>query len=105
MTQGVYAYSFEQHVPFDDVLSLLDLALFSVQAIHGTSGVRLDVRYHAKAQQRALVIDGGTSIGVELNRLFESHARRQFGLDGFEVTRMTRRPDDEHRDVAPGSTD
>ena len=46
------------------------------------------------AESRTCVIDAGTAVGFDLNRLFVGFVRREFGEDAFRVQRVDHRPGD-----------
>ena len=87
MPREVYRYVFSEHVPFDDVLDTVDLAVIAVQSLHGEERTRLDARFVSDPKRRTLAIDATTPVGQALNQLFVGYARREFGDGAFEVQR------------------
>lgn len=89
MTVEVYRYEFVDFVPVEEIESSLLLAVWSCEAIHGEAQVRLDAAHFLEPSQRACVIDANTPVGKDINRLFVSFLRREFGADAFQVRRVT----------------
>ena len=85
MTKELYRYSFPPHVPVEDIEATLLLALWGAESLHGESQVRLDAAHFLDADRRACVIDAGTPVGRDVNRLFVGFVRREFGNDAFKV--------------------
>jgi hypothetical protein len=88
MTKELYRYSFPPHVPVEDIEATLLLALWGAESLHGESQVRLDAAHFLDTNRRAAVIDAGTQVGRDVNRLFIGFIRREFGEGGFQVTRV-----------------
>jgi hypothetical protein len=89
MTQDVYRYVFAEGVPLEEVEASLLLALFGVESLHGESQTRLDAGHVFDPEKRTCLIDGGTDVGRDLNRLFVGFVRREFGEDSFSVERIS----------------
>ena len=88
MTMELYRYAFHTEVPLEEIEVTLLLALFAAESLHGESQVQLDAAHHLDEGQVALVIDAGTLVGRDLNRLFVGFLRREFGADAFQVERV-----------------
>jgi site-specific DNA recombinase len=52
------------------------------------NNTRLDAAHYFDPDKGACVIDGGTTVGRDLNRLFIGYLRAEFGEDGFQVERV-----------------
>ncbi|GIW85377.1 MAG TPA: hypothetical protein VNN10_06830 [Dehalococcoidia bacterium] len=89
MTKELYRYSFPPHVPLEEVEATLLLAIWGTESLHGEAQVRLDAAHLLDRDRRACVIDAGTPVGRDCNRLFVGFIRREFGADGFRVERVT----------------
>lgn len=87
MHSQIYRYRFSDTVPMDEVESSLLLAIMATESLHGESQVRLDAGHFLDKDRREMVIDGRTTVGQDLNRLFVGYASREFGRDEFEVER------------------
>lgn len=87
MSKEPYRYLFPPHVPLEDIEATLLLAIWGAESLHGESQVRLDAAHYFDRNRRACVIDGGTPVGRDLNRLFVGFVRREFGVDAFSVER------------------
>ncbi len=88
MQDGVYRYRFVDQVPIEEIEDTLVLALLAVEGLHGEAQARLDAAHHFDRQGRACVIDAGSPVGVDFNRLFTQFLRREFGPDSFQVARV-----------------
>ena len=87
MPKELYRYIFSEEVPTEDIESSVVLAIMAVESLHGESQVRLDAAHYLYAPSRTCVIDAGTTVGRDLNRLFIGFIRREFGEDSFKVER------------------
>lgn len=88
MTKELYRYGFQPHVPLEEVEASLLLALLATESLHGEAQVRLDASHYLEPDRRACVIDAGTPVGRDVNRLFVGFLRREFGEDAFTVERV-----------------
>src|SRR5689334_17338467 len=88
MSPELYRYTFTPDVPVEEVESTLLLALLAVEALYGEVQTRLDAAHFFDSDQRACVIDAGTAVGRDVNRLFVGFVRREFGEDAFRVERV-----------------
>jgi hypothetical protein len=91
MTKELYRYAFTPGVPIEEVEASLLLAVLATESLHGEAQTRLDVAHYLDPTKRACVIDAGTPVGRDLNRLFTGFLNREFGADVFVVERV-----DEH---------
>jgi hypothetical protein len=92
MDRVTYRYEFGADVPIAEVEATLVLSLFGVEALHGEVQTRLDAAHDLDREGRALVIDAGTAVGRDLNRLFVGFLRREFGDGAFAVERVVGGP-------------
>jgi hypothetical protein len=88
MAKELYRYSFPPHVPVEDIEATFLLAVWGAESLHGESQVRLDAAHFLDSNWRACVIDAGTPVGRNINRLFVGFVRREFGNDSFKVERI-----------------
>ena len=70
MPTDAYRYLFRATTPPEEVEATLVLAIFAVEALHGESQTRLDATHAFDADLRTVVIDAGTPVGRDLNRVF-----------------------------------
>jgi hypothetical protein len=91
MTHDIYRYSFDAEVPTEEVEASLLLAILATEGLHGEAQVRLDAGHCFDAALRRCVIDAGTAVGRDLNKLFTNFLRREFGEDSFQVERLEAR--------------
>lgn len=89
MSREVYRYEFEATVDLQEVETSLLLAIMSIESLHGESQAFLDIHHLWDAQQRVCVVDAGTEVGRNLNRLLIGYLRREFSPHQFRVTRDT----------------
>lgn len=88
MTQELYRYAFDAEVPVEEIEASLLLAVFATESLHGESQVRLDAAHYLDPDGRACVIDAGTAVGRDFNRIFVGFVRREFGEESFQVERV-----------------
>jgi hypothetical protein len=88
MTKELYRYSFPPHVPLEEIEATLLLALWGAESLHGETQVRLDAAHFLDPDRRTCVIDAGTPVGRDVNRLFVGFVRREFGSEAFKVERV-----------------
>jgi hypothetical protein len=88
MTRELYRYTFPPHVPLEDIEGTLLLALWGAESLHGETQVRLDAAHLLDRDRRACVIDAGTPVGRDVNRLFVGFVQREFGNEAFRVERV-----------------
>jgi hypothetical protein len=89
MTRELYRYTCSAAVPPEEIEASLVLALLAVESLHGEAQTRLDAAHAFDADRRACVIDAGTAVGRDFNRLFVGFLRREFGESAFRVERIT----------------
>ena len=88
MNRELFRYTFVEDVVVEEIEASLVLALLSVESLHGESQVRLDASHFFDTEQKTCVIDAGTDVGLDLNRLFIGFVRREYGEDAFTVQRV-----------------
>ena len=88
MTKDLYRYAFTADVPIEEVEASLLLAVMATESLHGETQTRLDAAHFLDPAKRACVIDAGTQVGRDLNRLFTGFLAREFGEDAFRVERV-----------------
>ena len=88
MSREIYKYVFDRSVDMADIETSLLLALLATESLHGESQVRLEAAHALDAEGRTCVIDAGSDVGRNLNRLFVGFDRREFGEDAFRVERV-----------------
>ena len=88
MPRETYRYRFNRDVPPRDLEESLLLAVVAVECLHGESRVRLDARYCLRAKDGVCVIDAGSDVGRDLNRIFTGFVTREFGQASFRVQRI-----------------
>jgi hypothetical protein len=88
MTTDLYRYAFDARVRSEDIEAALLLAIWGCEALHGEAATRLDAAHYFDRAKRACVIDAGTPIGRDLNRLFVGFIGREVGPDAFRIERL-----------------
>ena len=99
MSTELYRYVFTDSVPLEDIEASLMLAVLATESLHGEAQVRLDAAHYLDPAKRACVIDAGTPVGRDLNRLFAGFVSREFGADAFEVERVEGQPNHKPEEV------
>lgn len=88
ITPRIFRFTFGNALDMTQVEAAFVLAIFSVEAIHGTSETRLLAEHAMDAEKREYVVDASTALGHVLSKLFIAFLTRQFGPDSFRVTRI-----------------
>jgi hypothetical protein len=88
MPKELYRYFFTADVPLEEIEASLLLAVLATESLHGESQVRLEVTHFLDTDRCGCVIDAGTAVGRDFNRLFVGFIRREFGEDTFQVERV-----------------
>ena len=88
MRLEIFRYTFAPSVPAEEIEATLLLAILAAESLHGASQVRLDAAHYLDPATHACVIDAGTAVGRDLNRLFAGFITREFGADAFRVERL-----------------
>lgn len=99
MARDVYKYVFDPSIDIADVEASLLPALLAAESLHGETQVRLDAAHILDPAKRACVIDAGTSVGRDINRLFVGFISREFGEDAFRVERVDGHPQREPHEI------
>lgn len=88
MSELSYRYTISERVPIEEVEITLLLSLLGIEALHGESQTRLDAAHTLSAERHAAVIDAGTAVGRDLNKLFACFLTKEFGTASFTVERI-----------------
>lgn len=84
----IYKYTFSPSVDMTEIEASFLLAVLATESLHGEAQVRLEARHALDSDRRCCVIDAGTPVGQDLNRLFVKFVGREFGEDAFAVQRV-----------------
>jgi hypothetical protein len=87
MSRSLYRYTFGPEVPPEEIEATLVLALLAAESLHGESLVLLDGAHHFDPDRRACILDAGSAVGIDLNKLFVGFLRREFD-EAFRVERV-----------------
>ena len=85
MPDSAFRYQFNESMDMDEVEAAFVLAIFATESIHGESDTRLHAEHTLDLKKRTCAVDGNTSVGRDLNRLFTGFLRREFGENSFTV--------------------
>jgi hypothetical protein len=88
MSKDIYRYEFKPDTSIEDIEASLLLAILASQSLHGETQVCLDAAHFLDTAKRACIIDAGTEVGRDINRLFAGFIMREFGEDSFKVSRV-----------------
>jgi hypothetical protein len=88
MPQLVYRYIFDADVPIEEVEATLLLAVLAAEGLHGEAQVRLEGSHSFDPERRRCSIDASNSVGRDINRLFVSFIRHEFGPGAFRLERV-----------------
>jgi len=87
MSDTVFRFSFRSGVDLTEVEATLHLAILAGEGLFGEARVRMEVTYLLDAAQRVVLLDGRTSAGDAVVRIFTSFITREFGEDSFVASR------------------
>jgi hypothetical protein len=88
MNPLVYRYTFAAEVPLEEIEATLLLAVLAAEGLHGEAEVRLEGYHSFDPQRRSCTIDAATAVGRDINRLFVSFIRHEFGASAFQIERI-----------------
>jgi hypothetical protein len=88
MTQQLFRYTFQHAIPIEKIEASLVLAVLATESLHGEAQVRLDAAHYMDTERRVCVIDAGTEVGRDLNRLLTGFLTQEFGEEAFQVERV-----------------
>lgn len=95
MQRQLFRYRFQETVSLDDIEVEIVLALLNVESLHGPARTRLEATHYLDRDQRALIVDATTAVGEDFNRLLVGGLLREYGPDGFQVSRILNPPKQE----------
>jgi len=84
---AAYTYAFESDLDFEDARGTLLLARLATECLHGSAQVQLDASYQLNPTRRVCVVDAGTPVGRDLNRLLSGFLRTGLDQDAFRIER------------------
>lgn len=90
MERIIYSYTLDNEIPLEEAQTLLDVAIDSTEALHGSAAVQLDGRFAIDEARRTIVVDAGTVVGRDANRLFTGLLIREFGQENVHIERHER---------------
>ena len=83
-----YQYCFNKSVNIVETEATLLIAMMAVEALHGTTAIRMDGRYHFDPKRRICEIDAKSQVGQDLNRIYTGFLQREFGPDAFTIQQV-----------------
>lgn len=95
MARELYRYQFDRSISVEEAENTLLLATLGAESLHGPAQVQLDAGHYFDTERRTCVIDAGTRVGQDLNRLFVGFLRGEFGEGAFAVERIEAKADAE----------
>lgn len=90
MAAEVFKYTFLATVPIPDVESTLLIATWACEGLHGAAETRLNTGHWFDERRRELLIDGSTTVGSDLNKMFLGILQREFDCELFQVERVAK---------------
>lgn len=88
MKQPAYRYMFERGVDMVEAEGTMLMALAAIEALHGSSAVRMDVRYRFDPRRKFCQIQASSQVGRDLSRIFAGLLSREFGPRAFQIKRV-----------------
>jgi len=92
MRTDVFRFTFTPSVNMLEAEATLQLAIVAAEGLFGEARTRTDVAYFADLPRHALVVDGSTSAGSAVVRVFTAFITHELGADAFTVRRVTTAP-------------
>lgn len=90
MKTDVYRFTFARTIDLVEAESTLQLAILATEGLLGEACVRMETSYNVDAPRCAILVDGGTTAGNAVVRIFTAFITREFGADAFSVRRLAR---------------
>lgn len=81
-----HRFEFKHDVLFRDVESILQVALLSIEGVHGAAAVRMHAAWQRDRENSSVTIDTSTPVGEAVARAFSSLASREFGETSYAVS-------------------
>jgi len=94
MKTDVYRFTFMPAIDLTEVEATLHLAVLATEGLLGESRVRMETSFHVDQPRSVILVDGGTTAGNAIVRIFTAFVTREFGADAFTVRRVTAAPSD-----------
>lgn len=88
MNDTVFRFAFRLGVNLTEVEATLHLAILAGEGLFGEARVRMEVAYHLDTPRWVVLLDGRTSAGDAVVRIFTAFITREFGEDAFGVRRV-----------------
>lgn len=88
MIEDVFKFELDRSVPLRDAEESLQLSMIALEGLVGTARVRLDCEYHLDKPHHAIIVDGTTTLGASLVRIYTGILLREFGEEAFSVRRI-----------------
>lgn len=90
MYHQIVTIVFKRGVPMSEVDGTLRLARLACDALYGADRVEFEAQHEIDHGRRICRIDTASDVGVALAAVFRGYARREFGVDAFEIKRARR---------------
>ncbi len=85
---SLHRFTIAGQVSLEEAEQSLHLAMIVAEGLFSPAAVRLDFRYRLDESARVFVLDVATDVGTHVSRVFATLLAKEFGDDGFEVTRL-----------------
>ena len=86
----VYKFIIPKRSDFDLLQAIVTLAVKETELVYGRAKLKLETDYHLDPNRPACLIEGGTECGEHLAKLMAGFLIKQFGENGFQVSRLTK---------------
>ncbi|MBD3241598.1 MAG: hypothetical protein GF331_13495 [Chitinivibrionales bacterium] len=88
MTTDVYHITIDRAAKVNEAEQTLHLAIFAAEGLFGAAQVRMDMAYHVDEPRQTLIIDGSTTVGRAVLRMFIALLLHEIGRDAFTIRRV-----------------
>lgn len=89
MRTDVFRFTFTPAVNMLEAEATLQLAIVAAEGLFGEARTRMDAAYLVDAPRASMLVDGNTSVGNAVIRIFTAFATHEFGADAFSIRRVT----------------
>ena len=85
---AVFRFTFDHRTSLIEVKMCLYMAMIALEGLFGEAAVRLDASYYADEPRNTIIVDGTTTVGATLVRVFTALLLNTFDAEAFDVRRV-----------------
>jgi len=88
MFDGVFRFSFREHVPIEDAEMTLHLSMLAAEGLFGQPRLSMEFRYELHGFESFIDINGDTEVSVAVARIFAGLLLRELGESSFRIVNI-----------------